>query len=122
MHLSSIINISSLKDNKLLLMILIEIENRSHIAAPITIIRGRPNRDEAFVKVLLVAFHDELMRPENAVDVVFVIEFFDDVFAEQKASASWRDFPVDDCVVWVGPHDVAHCSLVWDFLFAVEAV
>lgn len=88
MHLSSIINIRCLEDNKFLFMMCVKIKNRGNISTPIAIVGRAPNGDESIVKVLFIAFHNELMRSEDSVDIIFVVEFLDDIFSEEKACAS----------------------------------
>ena len=88
MHLSSIINIRGLENNKFLFMIFVKIKNGGHISTPIAIVGRAPNGDQSFVKMLLIPLHNQLMRSEDSVNIIFVVEFLDDIFSEEKACAS----------------------------------
>ena len=59
------------------------------------------------------------MRSANQVDRVLSVELLDDFATEQVASATWTDHPAWD-VVRVTPHEIAHGSIVWNLLLAID--
>ena len=67
----------------------------------------------------VVPVHDELMGTGDEVEAVAVIILLRDVLSEGEAGAAWTDTPAGP-VVGVGPKEVAHGSLMRDFLNPVE--
>ena len=96
-----------------------QLQNRSHVAAPVAIVRRTPHRHDRLVKHLLVPLHDQLMRPRNQGEIIVMVEVPHDVRAEEEARAAGREAPAFD-FVGVGPQEVAHGAFVGDFLFAVD--
>lgn len=105
---------------------------------PIAIIRRAPDGDDGAVEHDLVALHGELVRARDEVERVVVREGFGDVAAEEEARAARGEAPACDVCRWgelggsgevteegdgtvgVGPEEVAHGSVVRDFLLTVN--
>ena len=66
--------------------------------------------------------HRELVRARDELKMVRVKELVGDVGPEDVARAARRDAPSLDVVVGVGPHQVAHRTLMWRLLHAVEVL
>ena len=47
---------------------LVELEDGSHVAAPVAVVRGAPDGQNGLVEVPLVAFHDELQKKSRPVE------------------------------------------------------
>ena len=102
------------------IQIFVHIQNRSNVTASIAVVWSRPDCDEVLVfEPILESIHDKLMRSGNQGDVVDVIEFGGHLAAEEPACTSRRQGPRLD-VFWVGPHEVAHGSIVRDLLLPVD--
>jgi len=63
-----------LEDLEIAVEMLIEFENRCHIATPVAIIGSGPNSNKGFVEHVFVAFHNKLMSSAYQVDVVGLVE------------------------------------------------
>ena len=99
--------------------VLIEFEDCSHIAASVTVVGSRPDSNECVVKHLLVSFHDELMRSTYQINAILSVPFLNDFPSEKIASTTWTDHPAWN-VIWVTPHQVAHCTIMGHFLLSVN--
>lgn len=71
-----------LKDLKILLQVLVQLHNGSHIATTVIVIRRRPNRYKFLVEHVLVPFHDQLMGPGYQSEPVVMAEAFDCITTE----------------------------------------
>eukprot|EP00216_Chloropicon_sp_CCMP2111_P002954 CAMPEP_0198234436 /NCGR_PEP_ID=MMETSP1446-20131203/457_1 /TAXON_ID=1461542 ORGANISM="Unidentified sp, Strain CCMP2111" /NCGR_SAMPLE_ID=MMETSP1446 /ASSEMBLY_ACC=CAM_ASM_001112 /LENGTH=362 /DNA_ID=CAMNT_0043915217 /DNA_START=63 /DNA_END=1152 /DNA_ORIENTATION=- len=102
------------------LQVLVQLQNRCNVATPVAVVRRRPDRDQAPGEHPLVPLHDELVCPGNELDAIDVVELLADVAAEEVAGTSRAEAPSRH-VLGVGPKQVAHRSLVRDFLLPVDA-
>ena len=59
---------------KFALQRLVDLHNRRHVSAAITIVRRRPHRHQSLVKHVLVSLHHQLMRPADQIQSVGRIE------------------------------------------------
>lgn len=98
---------------------LINLQNRPHIPTPVTVVRCRPYCHQFLWKYLLVPLHDQLVCPANQIYIVRPVELLYCVLPEQVPRPSGTHQPPLN-LVRVRPHQVAHCSDVWDLLFPVQ--
>ena len=56
------------EDGEVALEMLVELEDGSHVAAPVAVVRGAPDGQNGLVEVPLVAFHDELQKKSRPVE------------------------------------------------------
>lgn len=96
-----------------------ELHNGCNVAAAVAVIGRRPDGDDGVVEHFLEAFHNELVSTRDHRKVVAVVENFDNIGAEEKACASRRETPAVD-LVGIGPQEVAHGSLVRNFLLPIQ--
>lgn len=61
------------------------------------------------------------MRPAYQRDVVIPIELLDTAFPKQIPRSPWRNRPALD-LIRIGPHKIAHCSIIGYFLLAVDVL
>jgi hypothetical protein len=61
---------------------LIELEDRGNIAAPVAVIWRRPNRHKSLIKHVLVSLHNELVSPRDQLYLVGLVELSCDVAAK----------------------------------------
>jgi len=59
------------------------------------------------------------MSSAYQINFVLVIEFLDNVSPEEETSASWADSETWS-FVWITPHEIAHCSIVGNFLLSID--
>lgn len=81
--------------------------------------RTRENGHDIPVLRPVVSFHDELMRAGNQSQAVIVVKGFGDILAKGVSGATGRYAPTAT-VVGVGPEEIAHGTLVRNFLDPVE--
>ena len=102
------------------LQFVVQLDHSCLIAATIAVVRRREHGHHIAVVTPVVALHDELMRPGYEGESVGVVERLGDVLAESVARSTGGDAPAAT-VIGVRPQQVAHGSLVRDFLNAVES-
>lgn len=85
------------------------------VAAAITIVGGRENRDHVPVVAPVISFHDELVSPGHQGQPVGVIERLRNILSESVSGSSGGDTPATT-IIGVGPEKVAHGALVGDLL------
>ena len=73
-----------------------ELENRCDIATAVTVVRGRPYRDDAGVEHFFEAFHDELVGSGDEGKVIEVVKVLDDVCAEEETCTARGKAPAVD--------------------------
>jgi len=67
----------------------------------------------------IVSIHDELMSAGHKSQAIAVVERLRDILTERVTGTSGRDTPATT-VIGVGPKEIAHGSLVRNFLEAIE--
>lgn len=106
-----------------LLPVLSNRQNSRHITASITIIGSRPNRDQVFVrKMVLLPFHHQLMRPRDEIQPIHVRKFIRHPRPEEIPSISRTDLPRRryESILRVRPHQVAERTLDGYFLLSID--
>lgn len=73
---------------------------------------------------------DKLMRPHDQIYIVGSVELLDSFLSEEISSSSGTGHPITSLIlkskislwltVWVWPHEIAHATVMRDFLFAVN--
>ena len=82
------------EDLKGALHLLADVEQGSHVAASVAVVRGRPDGHEVGVlEPIFESVHDELMGTSNQFDVVDVVELRGDLGSEEPPSTSRRECP-----------------------------
>lgn len=99
---------------------LVKPQDDGNVPTAVAIVGCRPNGDQAAVKKLPVALHDQLVGPGNEREPVHVEELVGLGLPEKIACSSWRKRPSLDVLLWVGPEQVTHAAVVWDFLLPVD--
>jgi hypothetical protein len=61
------------------------------------------------------------MCSADQIDIVSLVEFFNDILAEQVTSSSWGSCVASSVVLRVRPHEVAHWSIMRYFLFSIDS-
>ena len=107
------------KDLEVSCQILVQLQNRRDVAAPITIVGCTPDRDECVVEHTSVAFHDQLMRASNEIEIVPFVEHGHNVPAKEISGAPRRQPPAFQ-LFRITPHEIAHGSVVGNFLLAIN--
>ena len=97
----------------------VELEDRCHVAASITVIGRGPDCHQRLIKHLFVALHDELMRPRYQLRPILLIEHFDTILPKDVASASRAYTPALN-FLRVAPHEIAHWSFMRHLLFSID--
>jgi len=110
---------SSLENLERSVEILVKLEDRCNVAAPIAIIGSRPYRDQRFIEHELVTFHYELMCSADQIDIVCVIECCDNVSSEKIASSTRTQAPSIH-FFGIRPQQIAHRPFVRHLLFPVD--
>mmetsp|Transcript_3559 Transcript_3559/g.6806 ORF Transcript_3559/g.6806 Transcript_3559/m.6806 type:complete len:278 (+) Transcript_3559:505-1338(+) len=100
---------------------LVQFEDRSHVATPVAVVGRGPDGDERVVEHVLVALHHQLMRARDQLDCVCRVELRNHVAAEEVAGAARAEAPAVN-ILRVGPHEVAHRPLVRRLLQPVEVL
>ena len=116
---------------KVLVQVLVQLQDGGHVAAPVAVVGCRPHRHQA-VRGLrtrataafsgehgFVSLHDELVGPGDEVQVVDLVELRHHVPAKEIPRAPGRQTPALD-VLGVGPHEVAHGAIVRHLLLPVD--
>mmetsp|Transcript_3560 Transcript_3560/g.6810 ORF Transcript_3560/g.6810 Transcript_3560/m.6810 type:complete len:278 (+) Transcript_3560:505-1338(+) len=98
---------------------LVQFEDRSHVATPVAVVGRGPDGDERVVEHVLVALHHQLMRARDQLDCVCRVELRNHVAAEEVAGAARAEAPAVN-ILRVGPHEVAHGAVVRNLLLAVD--
>jgi hypothetical protein len=60
----------------------------------------------------IVTIHNQLMGPRYQFEIISVIEILRYVLSKCESSTSWRDTPTMS-IIWVGPKEITHWSLMW---------
>lgn len=81
------------EDGETSIEIFVQLKNGSDIPAAIAIVRRGPNRQDRFVEVPFIAFHDQLMRSTNQINIIGLIELRNDITAKQITSTARTDTP-----------------------------
>ena len=93
-----------IKDNRLIVTILIHFQKTGHVRAPVAVVGRRPDGDQILLfEPLDVAFLSELVGSGDQLEAVVVVELGDDFVSEEPAGASVARGPVFD-FLGVGPH------------------
>mmetsp|Transcript_20571 Transcript_20571/g.52340 ORF Transcript_20571/g.52340 Transcript_20571/m.52340 type:complete len:241 (-) Transcript_20571:499-1221(-) len=109
-----------LEDLVVLRQVLIQLEDRGHVAAAVAVVGRRPHRDERLVgEHVLVALHHKLVGARDEVDGVGRVELRHHIATEQVPRATGGEPPAIN-VLRVGPHEIAHRSIVRHLLLAVD--
>ena len=78
------------EDLKGALHLLADVEQGSHVAASVAVVRSRPDGHEVGVlEPIFESIHDELMSTGYQIQVINLIELSCDSVAEKIASSSW---------------------------------
>ena len=59
------------------------------------------------------------MRSTDQVNTILSIELFNNLASEEISSSTWTYHPPWN-VIWVGPHEITHGSIVRNLLFAIN--
>lgn len=65
----------------------------THVHKPVAVVRGGPHGQHSFIKVPLIALHDELVGSANHVDVICSIELGHNVAAKEISCSSRTNSP-----------------------------
>jgi hypothetical protein len=98
---------SCLKNLEILIKILIQSENGSHIITPITIVRSRPYRNQRLIEHLTIPLHNQLMSPANQRQAIHPVKLLNDITTKQIPSSPRAQPPPRD-IIGVRPHQIAH--------------
>lgn len=79
---------SRIKDQKVVIHLLVNLHDPRFIAAPITVIRRRKYSHYLLLVTPVEAVHDKLMRPCYQLKTVCVIKILRDVLAEGESGAT----------------------------------
>lgn len=90
---------------------LVKLQNRRNIPTSITVIRGRPNRDQILIEHLLVALHNQLMRSHHCPQSIPPHKSLKNIRAKEKPSPSGRLLPALN-LIRIRPHDITDESLM----------
>ena len=74
-------------------ILLVELEDRSHVSAAVAVVWRRPHRHDGRVKHLLETLHNQLVRTRNQGNVVVVVKGLYNVAAKEEPGASRRKSP-----------------------------
>ena len=81
--------LGGVEDLEVPLQVLVDVEDRGHIATAVAVVWGRPDRHQvAVLEPVLEAIHHELMGASHQFEVVDVIELSGNLGSEEPASAS----------------------------------
>mmetsp|Transcript_20055 Transcript_20055/g.51700 ORF Transcript_20055/g.51700 Transcript_20055/m.51700 type:complete len:279 (+) Transcript_20055:173-1009(+) len=102
-----------------LVEVLVELEDRCHVATPVAVVRRGPHRDERVVEHVLIALHHQLVRTCDQIDLVRLVKLRHYVSPEQVACSARTQAPAVD-ILRIGPHQIAHGAIVRHLLLAVD--
>jgi len=102
-----------------ILHVLINLQDRRLIPAPIAVVGGGEYGDDIPIMAPAISLHDELMGAGDEGEVVAVVEGFRDVLAKGVAGAARAHAPAG-AFVRVGPEEIAHWAFVWDLLDSTQ--
>jgi len=109
-----------IEDLELLVVILVHLQNRCLISAAITVVRGRPDRDERLVKEELEALVHELMRATHELKTIHSTKLLSDLGAEEPASATLRNLPSVNVGLRIRPDEVTESALMRRLLVTID--
>mmetsp|Transcript_12300 Transcript_12300/g.35562 ORF Transcript_12300/g.35562 Transcript_12300/m.35562 type:complete len:288 (+) Transcript_12300:192-1055(+) len=101
--------------------ILIHKHDRGLVAAAVAIVGRREDGDTEVGVCPLETLHNKLVRADDKVEAIVVIELLGDIWAKGVSSAAGRDAPAH-VVVRIGPYQVADWALVGHFLLPRKAL
>jgi len=97
----------------------VQFEDTSLIAAAVAVVwRGEDGHDLLVMRPV-VAFHHELMRAGDELQVIRVVKRFTNVLAERVAGTSRRYAPAAT-IVRIGPQQITHGPFVRHLLYSIE--
>ena len=68
---------------------------------------------------LLIALHDELMSSADKINIILIVELFNDVATEEITCTSGANTPTSD-FIRVAPHQITHSTIVGYFLLSID--
>ena len=101
---------------------LINLENRGHVAHSIHVVRRRPHSREVSLEQHLKTIMAQLMGPRNMAQSVMMQELPHHLLSEDIPCASWRDNETCLSLLRVAPHQVAEWPVMGDLLEAMQAL
>ena len=91
---------------KLSIQILIQLQNRSYISAPVKIIWCTPNSNQNIsLKPILITLLNQLVSPDHQIQPIDLIELLNHSLSKQPASPSIRHNPSVN-IVRIRPHQI----------------
>ena len=98
---------------------LVNLHNSRLVPAAVAVIRRRENSHYVPILAPIVPLHYQLMRPRHERQPVIVIKRFADILSKCVPGSSGADSPPTP-IIGIAPEEVAHGSLVGDFLDAIK--
>jgi len=89
------------------------------ITAPVAVIWGREYGHYVSILRPIITLHNQLMSSCNQSQAIIVVESLGNVLAKRIPSSSRRYSPPAS-IIWIRPQEIAHRTLVWYLLYAVE--
>jgi len=105
---------------ELLIVILVNLQNRGFVTTSVAIVRRRPDGYEGLVEEELEAFVHKLMRAADELKAVHRTKLLSNLGAEEPTSAALGDLPGVDVRLRVGPDEVTEGALVRSLLVTVN--
>ena len=107
------------KDQEVVVHVLIDLHDTCLICASVAVIGCREDSDDVLLVTPIEAIHHQLMCARDKLEVVHVVELLRDILSEGIPGTSGGNTPAC-AVIGVRPQEIAHGSLVGNFLHTVE--
>jgi hypothetical protein len=99
--------------------VFVEFQYGGDVTAAVAVIGGAPYGNQGIMEHAAVSFHDELVGAGDETEVVAFVKDGDNVTAKKVAGTARRQSPSLE-FFRVTPHEIAHGSIVRDFLFPIN--
>lgn len=108
------------RDVQGIFQMLINLHDRCLVTASVAVVWRGEDGDNITILGPVVTLHHQLVSSSHQCQAIVVVERFRDILSERVSSSSWRYSP-SAAVVWIGPEKIAHWTLVWNLLNAVQS-